>query len=157
MMTPVTLSPEAYGWLASSLTLLTFMCGDMRRLRCAALAANAAFIAYGALAQLWPVLVLHLVLVPINLWRLAHAFRQDGSAAQAAEPRAPRRRRRMTADSAAQAPAHGKVVALRPGLAERPGRVARGGAPRAGTSPGNRQPASLAPPERNPEAPVNVA
>jgi hypothetical protein len=71
------LSPEAFGWLASSLTLATFICSDMRRLRFAALAANAAFIAYGALAQLWPVLVLHLLLVPVNLWRLAGALRAD--------------------------------------------------------------------------------
>jgi hypothetical protein len=67
-------SPEAFGWLASSLTLATFMCSDMRRLRCVALGANAAFIAYGALAHLWPVLVLHLLLVPVNLWRLAGAM-----------------------------------------------------------------------------------
>ena len=46
------LSPEAFGWLASSLTLVTFMCSDIRRLRYAAPGANAAFIAYGALAQL---------------------------------------------------------------------------------------------------------
>jgi hypothetical protein len=73
----LTLSPETFGWIASSMTLLTFMCADMRRLRFAALGANAAFIAYGALAQLWPVLVLHLLLVPVNLWRLAHAYRAE--------------------------------------------------------------------------------
>lgn len=35
-----------------------------------ALSANAAFIAYGLTAQLWPALALHFVLVPINAWRL---------------------------------------------------------------------------------------
>jgi hypothetical protein len=36
-------------------------------LRYSALAANAAFIAYGLSAGLWPVLALHFVLVPINV------------------------------------------------------------------------------------------
>jgi fatty acid desaturase len=63
------------GWLAAGLTLATFVCRDMRRLRLLALAANAAFIGYGTAAQLLPVLVLHLALVPVNLWRLNQAFR----------------------------------------------------------------------------------
>ncbi len=75
-----TLSPEAFGWIASSLTLLTFMCADMRRLRCAALGANAAFIAYSAVMQLWPVLVLNVLLVPVKLWRLAQVFRAESQA-----------------------------------------------------------------------------
>lgn len=52
------------------MTFLTFVSRDMRRLRVLALAANAAFVAYALLAQLWPVLALHLALAPINLWRL---------------------------------------------------------------------------------------
>lgn len=58
------------GWLAASLTLVTFVCRDMRRLRLAAIGANLAFIGYGSSAGLWPVLALHLVLTPLNLWRL---------------------------------------------------------------------------------------
>jgi len=57
-------------WLAAGLTLATVFCHDMRRLRLLALAANAAFIGYGA-----AVLLLHLALVPVNLWRLNQAFR----------------------------------------------------------------------------------
>ncbi|HET7773427.1 MAG TPA: hypothetical protein VFK82_06345 [Burkholderiaceae bacterium] len=68
---------ELLGWAAALLTLCTFVCGDMRRLRMIALAANASFIAYGLYAQLMPVLALHLVLVPVNLWRLMHALRQN--------------------------------------------------------------------------------
>jgi len=68
------LGPEALGWAAALLTLLTFVSADMRRLRLLALAGNAAFIAYGSMAQLLPVLVLHLALVPVNLWRLNQAF-----------------------------------------------------------------------------------
>jgi hypothetical protein len=58
------------GWSAAALTLLTFAARDMAMLRVTALTANFSFIAYGATAQLWPVLVLHLVLVPLNLHRL---------------------------------------------------------------------------------------
>jgi hypothetical protein len=61
---------DALGWSAAALTLLAFSCNDLVRLRYVALAANAAFIAYGLMAQLWPVLALHFVLVPINAWRL---------------------------------------------------------------------------------------
>lgn len=69
-MAPLT---ETLGWMAAALTLAAFACKDLRKLRYAALSANAAFIAYGLLAQLWPVLALHLILVPINLWRLWQA------------------------------------------------------------------------------------
>lgn len=74
-MTDVTLSWSAadlVGWLAAALTYLTFFCRDVRRLRCMALAANAAFIGYGLVAGILPVLALHLLLVPLNLWRLRH-------------------------------------------------------------------------------------
>ena len=61
---PAILGPQALGWAAA---MLTFVCDDMRRLRLLALAANAAFIAYGTAADLLPVLALHLTLVPANL------------------------------------------------------------------------------------------
>ena len=41
---PAILGPQALGWAAALLTLLTFFSADMRRLRLLALAANAAFI-----------------------------------------------------------------------------------------------------------------
>ena len=77
---PAILGPQALGWAAALLTLLTFFSADMRRLRLLALAANAAFIAYGTAAELLPVLVLHLALVPVNLWRLNQAFQRKPSA-----------------------------------------------------------------------------
>lgn len=87
------------GWMAAALTLATFVCRDMRRLCFQALPANAAFIAYAKAAPLWPVLVLHLTLVPVNLLRLAQAFRPSTVAAPMPSPRAreqrlPRRRHR---------------------------------------------------------------
>lgn len=65
-MSPVDLA----GWLAAALTLGAFSCRDMVRLRTLAVLANLAFIAYGAGAALWPVLALHLALLPVNLRRL---------------------------------------------------------------------------------------
>lgn len=61
---------DLMGWVAAAVTLMTFACQDMRCLRWLAVCANVAFIAYGAGADLMPVLALHLALVPVNLWRL---------------------------------------------------------------------------------------
>jgi CRP/FNR family transcriptional regulator, cyclic AMP receptor protein len=68
---------ELYGWAAAVLTLLAFSCSNIVRLRYVALAANAAFIAYGFTAELWPVFVLHAILVPVNVWRLRQALRSS--------------------------------------------------------------------------------
>ena len=73
------------GWIASAFTLATFASCQGRTLRLCALAANAAFIVYGATAHLWPVLVLHATLVPINLWRLSQ-LRGQAPAGRAAQP-----------------------------------------------------------------------
>jgi hypothetical protein len=78
------LPPDAFGWLAAGLTWLTFFCRDMWRLRCLALGANAAFIAYAAMVQLWPVLVLHLALMPVNLWRLTQVMQSVDARPRAA-------------------------------------------------------------------------
>ena len=61
---------EPLGYLASALVLATFCMRDMRRLRWMAIASNLAFIAYALLADLAPVLVLHLLLLPVNVQRL---------------------------------------------------------------------------------------
>jgi CRP/FNR family transcriptional regulator, cyclic AMP receptor protein len=64
---------DVLGWAAAVLTLMAFSCNNLLQLRLLALTANAAFIAYGITAQLWPVVALHFVLVPINLCRLRQA------------------------------------------------------------------------------------
>ena len=61
----------ATGYLASALVPAAFCMRDMVSLRCVAIASNLAFIAYGVLADLGPVLVLHLLLLPVNVGRLA--------------------------------------------------------------------------------------
>jgi hypothetical protein len=58
------------GYVASTLVLLTFMTKDVRLLRVVAILSNLAFISYGVLAWLPPVLGLHLLLLPINILRL---------------------------------------------------------------------------------------
>jgi hypothetical protein len=64
---------EPVGYLASLLVLATFCMRDMIALRTVAIASNVAFIAYGWLVGIDPVLVLHVVLLPTNVWRLAQA------------------------------------------------------------------------------------
>ena len=49
----------------------------MVALRLAAIASNVAFIGYAALAGLHPVLVLHLLLLPMNGWRLLEIVQQE--------------------------------------------------------------------------------
>jgi len=59
------------GYVASILVLCTFCAKTMLPLRSIALGSNLAFISYGALLHLYPVLMLHVVLLPLNTWRLA--------------------------------------------------------------------------------------
>jgi hypothetical protein len=66
---------EPVGYLASLLVLVTFCMHHMVPLRVIAIASNVAFIVYGWLAAIEPVLVLHTVLLPMNAWRLIQALR----------------------------------------------------------------------------------
>jgi CRP/FNR family transcriptional regulator, cyclic AMP receptor protein len=68
---------EISGYVASVLVLLTFIAKDMRLLRTAAIFSNLAFITYGTLQWLPPVLVLHVVLLPLNMVRLSEVLRSD--------------------------------------------------------------------------------
>ena len=61
---------EPVGYLASLLVLASFCMRDRVALRVVAIAGNLAFIAYGGLADIGPVLLLHVVLLPVNLLRL---------------------------------------------------------------------------------------
>ena len=62
--------PDLVGSLAALAMITTFACNRMVRLRLAAIAANLLFIAYAAMLGLWPILLLHGILLPLNLWRL---------------------------------------------------------------------------------------
>ena len=61
---------EILGYAASAAVLATFCMSTMIPLRVLALASNVLFIAYGYLDHLYPVLILHAVLLPVNALRL---------------------------------------------------------------------------------------
>lgn len=61
---------EIVGYVASGLVLTTFYMKTMIPLRYCAIASNVAFIIYGFFGEIYPVLVLHLLLLPLNIKRL---------------------------------------------------------------------------------------
>jgi len=70
--------PSAIGFIASGLVLATFGMKDMVNLRIVAICSNIAFIMYGFVLDLPPVLILHLMLLPLNGWRLMGLLKQRG-------------------------------------------------------------------------------
>jgi hypothetical protein len=68
---------DLLGFTACAATLLTFAQRRMWPMRVFAIAANIFFIGYGALGLLYPVLLLHLVLLPLNMARLIQLVQQD--------------------------------------------------------------------------------
>lgn len=88
------------GWLAAALMVATFGCREARCMRPLAVATNLAFIGYGLTAALAPVLALHALLLPINLWRWWECSRHrlavppppPGSAQAGSEPWSPNSR-----------------------------------------------------------------
>ena len=63
------LAVDAIGYLAASLVIATFCMRSMSGLRHVAIISNLAFITYGYLGDLMPVLLLHVVLLPVNILR----------------------------------------------------------------------------------------
>jgi hypothetical protein len=61
---------DVLGFAASGATLCAFAQKHMIPMRISATAANIFFIAYGALGSFYPVLLLHLVLLPLKAGRL---------------------------------------------------------------------------------------
>ena len=61
---------EGIGYLASLLVFTTFYMKTMIPLRCVAIASNVVFMTYGLTGRIYPVFVLHAVLLPLNLIRL---------------------------------------------------------------------------------------
>ena len=61
---------EAFGYLGALMTLATFSMKTMLHLRIVGIVANLAFITYGVLDHVYPVLMLHMTLLPLNVWRL---------------------------------------------------------------------------------------
>jgi CRP/FNR family cyclic AMP-dependent transcriptional regulator len=66
---------ELSGYLAAALVFLTFYMKTMVPLRAIGICSNCAFIIYGYLGGLYPVLFLHLILLPLNSLRLREMLR----------------------------------------------------------------------------------
>ena len=66
---------DLLGFVASAMVLATFCMSRMLPLRVFAIGSNLLFGAYGYLDHLYPVLLLHLVLLPINCVRLCQFLR----------------------------------------------------------------------------------
>ncbi|OSQ46975.1 Crp/Fnr family transcriptional regulator [Marivita geojedonensis] len=62
---------DIIGFTASALVFLTFCMRTLLPLRLVAITSNIFFIVYGFLADLAPILTLHLLLLPMNLFRTA--------------------------------------------------------------------------------------
>jgi hypothetical protein len=62
---------DIVGFLAASAVLGSFCMSTIVPLRVLAVVSNVLFAFYGVLAHLWPVFLLHALLLPINLFKLA--------------------------------------------------------------------------------------
>ncbi|HET7525091.1 MAG TPA: hypothetical protein VFK10_04035 [Burkholderiaceae bacterium] len=74
-MSPDIAASDLLGYAAAALVLVTFLAQSMTMLRSIAIASNVMFIAYALTASLPPVLLLHVLLLPVNAWRLWQASR----------------------------------------------------------------------------------
>lgn len=61
---------DALGFVAAGAVLATFSVRSITALRTVAIISNLLFIAYAACANLSPILALHALLLPLNMWRL---------------------------------------------------------------------------------------
>lgn len=66
-------SLDLLGFAAALAVLAGFCMNSIRPLRRLALASNVLFVLYGLLAHIYPVFVLHMILMPINLIKLHRA------------------------------------------------------------------------------------
>jgi len=66
---------DILGYAASASVLVTFCMSTMVPLRVIAIFSNVLFAAFGALAHIYPVLVLHVILLPVNVTRLVQILR----------------------------------------------------------------------------------
>jgi CRP/FNR family cyclic AMP-dependent transcriptional regulator len=66
---------DMVGWAASAAVLATFCMNTMMPLRVLAIISNVLFCAFGAVAHIFPVLILHAILLPVNVVRLVQIRR----------------------------------------------------------------------------------
>ena len=63
------------GYLAAAFMFSTFYMSRMIPLRAAGIAANITFITYASIAHVYPLLILHMVLLPLNAYRMIQMIR----------------------------------------------------------------------------------
>lgn len=66
---------DCLGYIASATVLLTFCMSTMIPLRVVGICSNVLFASFGAVAHIYPVLILHLILLPVNTIRLIQFLR----------------------------------------------------------------------------------
>src|SRR3569832_1435552 len=66
---------DVAGYVAAVLVFLTFYMKTMNPLRVVGICSNCIFIVYAYFGTLYPVLILHLILLPLNLLRLREMLR----------------------------------------------------------------------------------
>jgi hypothetical protein len=76
---------DGIGYAAAGLVLIAFCMRSMGTLRWVALASNLAFIAYGFLGGIAPVLALHVLLLPVNSVSLVQYYRRERAGIQLPE------------------------------------------------------------------------
>jgi len=67
---------DSLGYAAAAFVVAASYMKEMIPLRIVAVCSNVLFLAYGIALHLVPVVVLHLTLLPLNLWRLLEATRR---------------------------------------------------------------------------------
>jgi hypothetical protein len=77
---------SAIGFIASGLVLAAFGMKDMINLRIVAICSNIAFIVYGYVLDLPPILILHVMLLPLNGWRLMGVLKQRSATSIPLQP-----------------------------------------------------------------------
>jgi hypothetical protein len=66
---------DGLGYVASGLVFATFCMRTMIPLRLIAMTSNLAFIGYGFAGHIYPVLFLHVILLPMNIWRFVEMIK----------------------------------------------------------------------------------
>lgn len=65
---------EALGWAGAAMTIVTYAMRTMVPLRIAAITSNVLFLIYAIMIGSVPLIVMDLLLLPFNIWRLAQIF-----------------------------------------------------------------------------------
>ena len=73
---------DLLGHAASLLVLTTFCMSTMLRLRWVAIGSNVLFILFGYFGHIYPVMILHIILLPVNVIRLTQIYRLGRSVAR---------------------------------------------------------------------------